>query len=188
MKPAFERTGWPSWVLGTLCLAGIVHLTSILMLPHFSKSAVVAPVLTAASAASAPQIAPPGEMTRDPNIISALCRFDLKQGPLRIITAVPGDEFMSISFHETGGPVYFSVTDQAADKGQINLVLGTQSQIDDIGANDDPDHPSPDLRVVSPHHRGYALFHVLISQPDQRAEAQALLKEAVCRPDSEDAS
>ncbi|MBV1705871.1 MAG: hypothetical protein KGQ37_01540 [Hyphomicrobiales bacterium] len=188
MKPAFERTGWPSWVFGTLCLAGIVHLASVLMLPHFTRSDALAPVLTAASAASAPQIAPQGTMTGDPNVISALCRFDLSEGPLRIVSAVPGDEFMSISFHETDGPVYFSVTDQAADKGQINLVLGTRNQIDDIGANDDPDHPSPDLRVVSPHHRGYVLFHVLISQPDQRAGAQALLAGAVCRPDSEDAS
>ena len=188
MKPIYERTGWPFWVFGTLCFAGIVHLTSVLMLPHFSQSAVAAPVLSATSAASAPQLVPPGSVTHDPNIISALCRFDLSKGPLRIIATVPGDEFMSISFHETDGPVYFSVTDQAADKGQINLVLGTQNQIDDIGANDDPDHPSPDLRVASPHHRGYVLFHVLVSQPDQRVEAQALLAKAVCRPDSEDAS
>lgn len=187
MSPIYERTGWPAWVFGTLCLAGIVHLTSMLMLPHFSESAVAAPVLTATTTPKTPQMLSRGPMSRDPNMVSALCRFDLTQGPLRIIAPVPGDEFMSVSFHETGGPVYFSVTDQAANKGQINLVLGNRSEIDDIEANDDPDQPSPDIRVTSPHNRGYVLFHVLVSESSQRAEAQALLTNAICRPDSEDA-
>ncbi len=188
MTPVHERTGWPAWVFGTLCLAGIIHLTSMLMLPHFSVSHLTAPVISATSAAGEPQATTLGSMSRDPNLVSAICRFDLAQGPLRIVARVPGDEFMSVSFHEIGGPVYFSVTDQAAIKGQISLVLGTQSEIDDIEANDDPDKPTPDLRVTSPTLTGYALFRILISQPGQRAEAQTLLSHAVCRADSEDAS
>lgn len=188
MTPIYERIGWPAWVFGTLCLAGIVHLTSMLMLPHFSKNPVAGPILTAASAATAPQLLARGPMSRDPNLVSALCRFDLSQGPLRIIVPVPGDEFMSVSFHETDGPVYFSVTDQAANKGKINLVLGNQSEIGDIESNDNADQPSPDIRVTSPHNRGYVLFHALVSLPIQQAQARALLTKAVCRPDSEDAS
>ena len=76
-----------------LMVAGAVHVVSIVILPFiapedaFSRIVGFAPVASVRvlPRASTPEDPLPG---RDPSLATALCRYDLERGPLRVSAAV----------------------------------------------------------------------------------------------------
>ncbi len=91
-----------------------------------------------------------------------------------------GALFQSISLHAKGGSVFFAVTDRAAIRGELELVVMTRRQLDEALAEEDVDEPSRDVRIVAPRREGLIIVRVAAPFPSQRREAEEVAKSVSC--------
>lgn len=172
------------WTLAFVIVASLVHLATILAMPSLS------PVdAWARLAARAPQgtlhvleRAEPGREAlrlNDPATIVGLCRYDLSEGPLRLRAPVSGDGLLTFSFRARDNRIFYAMTDRAAFRGLIDLLVVDAAQLAELEESDD-DAPQ-DMRLVSPTSTGYVYIRSLAPLPSQAAEAEARLRAVQCR-------
>lgn len=181
------------FLLATLCglvLAGVVHIAIVLGIPAQAKKDAFSRLAESLAADQATLISAPGGGTTwlpqpDPAVAAAACAFDLAEGPVRIV-AQPGALFQSLSLHARGGGVFFAVTDRAAVRGELQIVVMTQRQLDEALAQEDEDEPSRDVRIVAPRREGFVMVRVAAPFPSQRPQAEAAAKAVSCVVDAEE--
>lgn len=175
-----------------LVLAGLVHILVVLLIPRLSDSdalsrtrtgesldhAVRVHTLTTGDAAPA---APAWLPIPDPAVAVGLCAFDLAEGPLRV-AARTGPMMMSVAVHGRRG-AFYAVTDQAAVRGALDLVILTRQQFDEALANEDENEVSRDVRVVAPDQQGFVVIRVIAELPSQRAAANEAVQAVSCTID-----
>ncbi|WP_146140259.1 DUF1254 domain-containing protein [Alsobacter soli] len=185
MSPRLRRYAYFG-LLG-LVLAVMVHLASMLALPSFASQNADARLAAFADrhVVTLLPAAVPGPSPlpfRDPATVMAVCRYDLAAGPIRV-QATAGEVFLSMAFHRSMGGVFYALTDRSAVRGLMDVVIVTQPQLEALQANDPEDEPVRELRLVSPDRTGFVTFRALAPEPGVAADAEALLKAAVCRPE-----
>jgi uncharacterized membrane protein len=175
------------WAAATLLIAGIVHVVSVLLMPAVAPRAAYARMLAVVGGAPTEQFvalpaAAPGTESlpfEDPAFAEAVCVYDLSRGLLRVTTAADGDDFIALSFFANGGRLYHAVTDRAAIKGKIDIVIADARQMDALQAATDV---SPqEVRITAPVKRGFVLARVLARRPSDQAHARERLAALSCR-------
>lgn len=176
-------------VLATLCglvLAGMVHVAAVLALPWLSERDAFSRLRGTISADKSELVAPalgsPGEAwlpRPDPAVALAACAYNLDEGPVRISARV-GTLFQSLSFHARAGGAFFAITDRAAVRGAIELVVMTRGQLDQVLASQDEDEQNRDVRIVSPSREGLVIVRVLAALPSQKPEAEEAARSVAC--------
>ena len=63
----------------------------------------------------------------DPAFATAVCRYDLTNGPLKLSAPV-SQAYTSVSFYTRYGAAYYAITDRAAGRRVIELDLMTEKQ------------------------------------------------------------
>lgn len=180
--------------LATLCglvLAGIVHLGAVLALPWVGESDAFARLRETLTSDRSELVAAPGGQGTvgqwvprpDPAVALGACAYNLAEGPIRI-SARTGPLLQSLSVHARGGSVYYAVTDRAAVKGALDLVVLTRPQLDEILAREDDEEVSRDVRVISPSLQGFVIVRVLAGLPSQRPEAEEAARSVSCTIDT----
>lgn len=165
-------------------LAGIAHLGTILLIPRYavldSASTFVgsgaegrADLISAATAQDVAII------DADPLTAVGICGFDLADGPLRI-SARSGQTPLALSVHVRGGGVFYAVTDKAAQRGVIEFVVLSQSQLEERLVRDDDGDSQRELRVIAPARQGIVVVRALVRQPSDRPVAEALVRTMAC--------
>ncbi|MGE3642737.1 MAG: hypothetical protein AB7F96_02665 [Beijerinckiaceae bacterium] len=180
--------GWIPWVLGTLIIAGIVHIVSVLAMPRlaaedaFSRFARVTPLHKLTILTGRPDAASlvPFE---DPANALAVCRFDLKAGPVRLRGRLSGDGLVLMSFRNRFGTAFYSMNDRGTSRGNLNVVLVTAEQLEAIEANDPEDDVPNELRLSAPSLEGFIVLRALAPERSQFAEAVQSLKTIDCKLD-----
>jgi uncharacterized membrane protein len=119
----------------------------------------------------------------DPAASVAACAFDLANGPVRVSTKT-NSLFQSLSFHARGGSVFYAVTDRAAVRGELELVVMTRRQLDEALAAEDEEAPNRDVRIVAPRREGFVVIRVVAPFPSYRQEAEATAKAVSCTVDT----
>lgn len=145
------------FLLATICafvLAGIVHLATVLAIPHLAEKDAFSRLRATLSTDRSEIVAAPGDQGTwlpypDPGVALSTCAYTLDEGPVRV-SARTGALFQSLSLHARTGGVFFAITDRAAIRGALDLVVMTRRQLDEALASEDPDEPSRDVRIVSP--------------------------------------
>ncbi|ACA15645.1 conserved hypothetical protein [Methylobacterium sp. 4-46] len=181
--------------LSGLVLAGIVHIAVVLAIPALSARDALSrtratlsndtSVLIHAAELSGPPEAAEGWLPpQDPAVAVGVCAYDLDDGPVRI-SAETGPLFESLSVHGRGS-AFYAITDQAAVKGNIELVVMTQRQFDEALANADEDERNRDVRIVAPSRQGFVVVRVLAALPSQQALANAAARSVSCTIDGPD--
>lgn len=171
-------------VLGGL-LGALVHLVSILAIPSLGEMSAYHRIAAGHREGETVVFTPatpdqPLAPFADPAVAMAACTFDLGKGPMRIIAPVAPVP-ASLSVHGPNGGVLYALTDRAAARGQIALVLMTQRQLDEAVALEDEDNPSSDLRIPIPATRGLAVLRVVAPATSQRNLAEAAAEGLNCR-------
>lgn len=173
------------WAGAALLVAAGTHIVTILALPALApRDAHARFVQIAPRAATTPL--PPARPGReigpfnDPAMATAVCRYDLADGPLRLRMRVTGDDFVSLSFHSRGNAIYYALTDRAAFRGVIDVVVGTREQIEEIEAADEEESPVEETRLVSPTREGFVYLRSLAGLPGLMDEAAARLAATEC--------
>ncbi len=161
-------------VAAILMVAGVVHIVSLLTMPRVAPEDAFARVEASGPEAvvrvlprPAPQRGAGPEKAgdplpgRDPAVATAICRYDLAAGPMRISAALGGQAFVALSLHSRTGVVFYGLNDRAGNDGRLELVVMTPAQLDAAKARDSEDSPVRDVRVVAPEPRGFVSFDVL---------------------------
>lgn len=128
-------------LLGVLLGAVAVHLTILLALPALWPASAYR-ALAARAPLGAPWLAPrPGFDAQDralgraggfddPFAALAICRFDLRRGPLHLTAAADGERPFSLSIRLIDGAILYSSNDRQTPHGRFDVVILTQAQAD----------------------------------------------------------
>jgi uncharacterized membrane protein len=176
---------WLLWLLAGVVLGGIVHLATILYLPRaatrdaYSRLASITPVN---AVVPLPQPTPDGAVVPflDPAFATAVCRYDLSNGPLKL-TAPVSQAYTSVSFYTRRGAAHYAITDRAAGRRIIELDLMTEQQRSQLPEQEDVT-AADRLIVESPTPTGLIVVRTLAPEPSQMAMAQRALAGAKCQP------
>ena len=171
----------------SLFVAGIVHVSSVLLLPvvasqnSFTRLSAMMPDGTGFHVLPAPR---PGDTSlpfSDPGLITAACRFTLGASPWRVRIDIDGEALTSLSFYSRSGLVFHTLTDRAALRGRLDVLLGTAAQIDAAEAADTDDAPANEVRLLSPSRDGIVLVRAMAPSPTGDEAVKARIVRADCR-------
>jgi uncharacterized membrane protein len=174
---------WILLLLGGALLGGVVHLATIIILPRtatqdaYLRLAPTAPVDTVTAVpAPTPESAPMPFM--DPAFASAVCRYDLAQGPIKLTVPV-SLAYTSVSFYTRQDVAYYAINDRAAGRRVIELNLMTAEQHNQI-PEDEEITAADRLIVESPTQTGLIAIRALAPEPGLMSMAQSTLAAARC--------
>jgi uncharacterized membrane protein len=175
---------WLLLFLGGALLGGVVHLATVIVLPRtatqdaYSRLTPVAPVNTViALPAPSPEAALMPFM--DPAFVSAVCRYDLSRGPLKLSVPV-SLAYTSVSFYTRHDVAYYAINDRAAGRRVIELDLMTVAQHNEMP--DDEEITAADRLIVeSPTVTGLIAIRALAPEPGLMPMTQSTLATAQCR-------
>ena len=175
------------WLVAVVLVAGIVHISSILLLPQVAaRNSYVR--LSAPMPTPGFRILPtpaPGDESlpfTDPGAVLAICQFDLAANPWRIRVGIDNEALTSLSFHARRGDVFHPLTDRAALRGRLDVMLGTAAQIDAAEATDTENTPVREVRLVSPSQTGLVVIRAMASSEAGVDGLKRRIEAAECRP------
>ncbi|RYB04936.1 DUF1254 domain-containing protein [Lichenibacterium ramalinae] len=153
-------------LVAIVMVAGVVHIASLLLLPRVAPEDAYARLAVFAAGDGLrvlPRAGLPGDPLpgRDPSVATAVCRYDLDRGPLRVSAAVDGRGFVALSLHSRSGIAFYGLDDRAENDGRLDFVLLTASQREAAQARDTAEGQTREVRVVAPEARGFILFDIL---------------------------
>jgi uncharacterized membrane protein len=174
------------WAAATLLVAGIVHIVSVLLMPTLAPRDAYARTLAAVGDAptglvALPPMAPDAEPLpfEDPAFAEGVCVYDLSKGMLRVTAPADGEDYLALSFHARGSRIYHAITDRAAIKGKIDIVIGDERQMDALQSASD-EAPQQEVRLTAPSKRGFVLVRSLAKRPSDMARARERLASVIC--------
>jgi uncharacterized membrane protein len=174
---------WLLWLLGGLLLGGIVHLSSVLLLPRTATQDAytrIAAVVPANQMVPLPAASPDEAVLpfMDPAFASAVCRYDLAGGPLKLRVPV-SQAYTSVSFYTRNGVAYYAINDRAAGRRLIELDLMTAQQR--AGLPDDEEVTAADRLIIEARTAtGLILVRTFGPEPGLMPMARRALAAAQC--------
>ena len=174
---------WLLWIAGGLVLGGIVHLTTILVLPRTATRdayARLAPLAPINGFALLPAPTPEASSVpfMDPAFATAVCRYDLAKGPVKLTVPV-SQAYTSVTFYTRYDVAYYAINDRAAGRRAIELDLMTPQQHAQIP--EDEDVTAADRLIIdSPSKTGLIVLRALAQEPGFMPTARAALAAAQC--------
>jgi uncharacterized membrane protein len=115
----------------------------------------------------------------DPAFASAICRYDLSNGPIKLTVPV-SQAYTSVSFYTRNEIAYYAINDRSAGRKVIELDLMTEAQHGELP--EDEDITAADRLIIdSPTATGLIVMKALAPEPGLVGQAQASLAAASCR-------
>jgi uncharacterized membrane protein len=187
MMRSFLR--YAPFALGMILIAAIVHVAIVLVLPRVASSNAAARLMSGAQVNGLETLQPttPRQETlplpfADPALVTAVCRFDISDAPLRIRVATP-ENVMSIAILSPEGRMIQAITDRAATRRLLVIVLATPEQIRQLEAQDPDDEPVQEFRLRMVETSGIAVIRALALRETEKDTLLAGLARSTCRPD-----
>ena len=159
---------WLLLLLGGVLLGGVVHLATVIILPRtatqdaYARLTPIAPVnMVVALPLPSPEKAVMPFM--DPAFASAVCRYDLSEGPLKLTVPV-SPAYTSVSFYTRHDVAYYAINDRAAGRRVIELDLMTAAQHEQV-PEDEEITAADRLIVESPTATGVIAIRAMAPEP-----------------------
>ena len=177
---------WLLWLLAGALLGGIVHLVAVLILPRTATQDAymrLTPIAPINAVAPVPQPTPQSELMpfMDPAFASAVCRYDLATGPIKLTVPI-SPAYTSVSFYTRRGVAYYAINDRSAGRRQIELQLMTAAQRAELPEEEDVT-AADRLIVESPSDTGLIVMRARAPEPGMMPVAQTTLSRATCKPE-----
>ena len=166
MIPSGRGIAMALGLLAAAMLAGVVHIASLIAMPALAPDDAYARIARIAPEGSVTVLPRAGNVAdplpgRDPSAATALCRYDLGHGPIRVTAALGEGLYAALSLHGRTGVAYYGLNDRAGNEGRLELVVMTAAQLAQASAREAPDAPTRDVRVQAPGPLGFVSFDVL---------------------------
>jgi uncharacterized membrane protein len=175
--------------LGMVLIAAIVHVAIILVLPRVASSNAAARLMSGAQLNGLETLQPTtGKLETlplpfaDPALVTAVCRFEIDEAPLRIRVGVP-ESILSVAILSPQGRMIQAITDRAATRRQLTIVLATAEQIRQLEAQDPDDEPVQEFRLRMSETSGIAVIRALALRETEKEALLASLARSTCRPE-----
>ncbi|HEY2532949.1 MAG TPA: DUF1254 domain-containing protein [Xanthobacteraceae bacterium] len=171
------------WILGAALLGGIVHLSTVLLLPRtaaedaYSRLTPLTPV-NAVVPLEPPTAAAATMPFMDPAFAVAVCRYDLSNGSLKL-NAPLSQAYTSVTFYTRASIAYYAINDRAAGRHAIELDLMTPEQHAEVPEEEDVT-AADRLIVDSPTATGLIVLRALAPEPGLMPMARKALDDAQC--------
>ncbi|HXX50068.1 MAG TPA: DUF1254 domain-containing protein [Xanthobacteraceae bacterium] len=171
------------WILAAILLGGIVHLSTVLAMPQAAKQDAYSR-LTAVTPVNkmVPLAAPTAEAEimpfMDPAFATAVCRYDLTGGALKLIAPV-SQAYTSVTFYTRKSIAYYAINDRAAGRRTIELDLMTAAQHAEVPEEEDVT-AADRLIIESPTTMGLIVVRALAPEPGLMQMARQALAAATC--------
>jgi uncharacterized membrane protein len=114
----------------------------------------------------------------DPAFASAVCRYDLSKGPLKLTVPV-SPAYTSVSFYTRYDVAYYAINDRAAGRRVIELDLMTSAQHDQV-PEDEEVTAADRLIVESPTVTGLIAIRAMAPEPGLMRAAQSAIAASQC--------
>jgi uncharacterized membrane protein len=114
----------------------------------------------------------------DPAFVTASCRFDLANGPVRLASDGAAS-FWSASIYTKRGDNVYSINDRSSVGGRFDLLVGSAEQLVDTKATS-PDPNETMIPVEFGEAEGYMTIRALVDDESVRPEADAFLRGLTC--------
>jgi len=171
------------WILAGVLLGGIVHLVTVLTLPRLAGQdayARLSPIVPVNTLTPLPE--PTGQNSvmpfMDPAFASAVCRYDLSEGPVKLSAPV-GAAYTSMSFYTRQGVAYYAINDRSAGRRVIELELMTTAQRGQL-PEDEEVTAADRLIIESPTQTGLVVVRVLAPEPGLMTTARNAVAASKC--------
>ncbi|MFT0860955.1 DUF1254 domain-containing protein [Ancylobacter sp. G4_0304] len=174
-------------VLVALVLGALVHLITVLILPFYAEQDGYARLAAVGEPNEMVLLDDPsaksGVLPRmDPAFVTAVCVYDLSDGPLKVRAPVTED-YASISFFTRHGVPFYAINDRNAGRDMVELDLMNAKQKAGLPENDEVT-AADRLVVESPSDQGIVLVRALVREPGAREGVRSLVGTAMCAPAS----
>ena len=174
---------WALLILGGVLLGGIVHLATVIILPRTATQdayARLTPAVPVNTVVALPVPSPEKAVMpfMDPAFASAVCRYDLSQGPLKLTVPV-SPAYTSVSFYTRNDVAYYAINDRAAGRRVIELDLMTEAQHDQV-PEDEEITAADRLIVESPTITGLIAIRAMAAEPGLMPAAQDAVANSRC--------
>jgi len=175
-------TRWLLWLLAGVLLAGVIHLSTVLALPRaathdaYARLQAITPVN---KMVSLPASSSPVMPFMDPAFATAVCRYDLSTGPLKL-TAPVSQAYTAVAFYTRYDIAYYAINDRAAGRKVIELDLMTTQQHEQMPEEEDVT-AADRLIVESPTRTGLIVLKAFSPEPALMPMAERALAAAQCK-------
>jgi len=181
---------WLLLLLGGALLGGVVHLATVIILPRTATQdayARLTPITPVNTVVALPIPSPEKAVMpfMDPAFASAICRYDLSEGPLKITVPV-SPAYTSISFYTRYDVAYYAINDRAAGRRVIELELMTPAQHEQV-PEDEEITAADRLIVESPTPTGLIAIRAMAPEPGLLPAAQSAVAASRCMRQTEPA-
>lgn len=169
---------WPLWVAGTIALAAVFHILTVLVFPYGIMNRAIAGIAVEAGGvnkATYPDratAAARGIVRPSPDLLYTACVYDVSDRPLKLTSPVP-DTYWSLSTFAANTDNFFVVNDREVRGKRIEIILAANEN-----AASEPGVPL----IVAPSTRGIVLFRSLVPSEEAAADIDMLRKQANCEP------
>ena len=175
---------WALWLLAGLILGGVVHFATILLLPRTATRDAYArlePITRVNAFTLLPAPRPEQAVIpfMDPAFATAVCRYDLSLGSLKL-TAPVSQAYTSVTFYTRSGIAFYAINDRAAGRRMVELDLMTPAQHEALPTEEDVT-AADRLIVESPTPAGLIVVRALIPEPALQPMANAAVSAAQCK-------
>lgn len=165
--------------------AALVHVAIVFLVPYLSKRDAWAYVLSTGEAYKFNPAQSKGSASKtfhlaDPLFRSALCRFDLDAGPVRL-TASSDLAFWSVSVYSSDGLNLFSNNDRTSPEHALDLLLANPADAIQLKKNM-PAGLERSILVEADAGEGFAILRAFVPDASWRDVVSAFLEKAECNP------
>jgi len=181
---------WLLLLLGGALLGGVVHLATVIILPRTATQdayARLTPITPVNTVVALPIPSPEKAIMpfMDPAFASAVCRYDLSEGPLKLTVPV-SPAYTSVSFYTRYDVAYYAINDRAAGRRVIELDLMTAAQHEQV-PEDEEITAADRLIVESPTPTGLIAIRAMAPEPGLMPVAQSAVAASRCMRQTEPA-
>jgi uncharacterized membrane protein len=170
-------------ILAGVLLGLVVHLVSVLALPKIASQDAYSRLAPLTKLNAVTELAPADPTNTlmpylDPAFATAICRYDLSDGPLKLKVPV-SQAYTSVSFYTRNDLAYYAINDRSAGRRVIELDLMTTAQHDEL-PEDEEVTAADRLIIDSPTTTGLIVMKALAPEPGLMPQAQASLAASSC--------
>lgn len=162
--------------------AAVLHIMIILVLPLYTGSDAWSKVINLGSENEfhilANQENSTGLYNEDIHIQTAVCYYDLDDGPL-LITADNSTDMWTFGTFDADTNEVFSMSARSSIQGDVNFLIVTRAQILTL-RSEEPDLVSRTIAIEVADTQGYAVLRAIAPDFSQITEARSFLSSASC--------
>jgi uncharacterized membrane protein len=176
-----------AFVVGTLCLAGAVHISTILLVPEVAEADGWSRLAAVAGERKFAEIRDGGSGAGavpglDPMFLNGACSIDLSENPAAISLEARG-LFWSLALYDPQGTITFSLNDRTATEGRMRMLVVDAAQNAELEQSLRPEDDQT-IVVEAESDRLIALLRLFAPTPSARRGAASILEQAGCAPAS----